>query len=182
MGVMAIEVFDPDEVAEENLATQFHRLGDLGRQKVLALKDMVSEFADETIHRNPQLAGLGASTRFDGQIVISAVDSISARKSIWEAFINSPAHWYLDARMGAEEFHLHTINQADADAVRWYDQLLAGQTDENVAQEACTAKATIFTASFSAAIIGRTVKQISNAETPQRHYIYNLINDFLFVQ
>ena len=180
MGVMAIEVFDADVVSEENLATQFYRLGDLGRKKVWALKDMVAEFSDETLMETYDWR-VGASTRFNGNIIISAVDSISARKSIWEACINSPARWYLDARMGAEEFHLHVVNRRAPATVQWYEELLSGQTDENVAQEPCTRKATIYTASFAAALIGRVVKQISVGEAPKPHYVYNLKNDFLFV-
>ena len=180
MGVMSIEVFDPDEVAEENLATQFHRLGDLGRMKVWALKDMVAEFADETYIETCDWRA-GASTRFGGRIVVSAVDSISARKSIWEAFLNSPSQCYLDARMAAQEFHLHTVDRSDKDAVRWYDQLLAGQTDDNVAQEVCTAKATIFTASIAGGLIGSAISRISRGEAPPRHLVYNIAKDFLFV-
>ena len=177
---MAIEVFDPDEVAEENLATQFHRLGDLGRKKAWALKDMLAEFADETAVE-PYDWRVGASTRFNGGVVVSAVDSISARKSIWEAFLNSPSRWYLDARMGAQEFHLHVVDRGDAGAVRWYDQLLAGQTDDNVAQEPCTMKATIFTASIAGGLVGSALSRIARGEQPPRHLVYNIAKDFLFV-
>ena len=181
MGVMAIEVFDPDIVAEENLATQFHRLGDLGRLKVEALKDMLLDFADETVIDALSFA-VGPFTELGGGIVISAVDSIRARKDIWKAFLGCSARWYLDARMGAQEFHLHVIDRKNVEAVKWYAGLLSEQTDENVAQEPCTAKATIFTSAFCSALIGRTVKQIAVGETPYRHYVYNLKNDFLFVQ
>ena len=181
MGVMGIEVFDADVIAEENLATQFHRLNDLNRLKVDALKDMLLEFADETeIDAHPWR--VDGSTRFEGRIVISAVDSIRTRKDIWTAWMASPARWYFDARMGAEEFHLHVVDRKNVESVRWYLDLLSEQTEDNVAQEPCTAKATIFTASFAAAIIGRAVRQIAVGKAPAHHYVYNLKSDFLFVK
>lgn len=178
MGVPYLEIFDNDGVDEVNLATQFHRVKDVGKPKAHAVAALVREFSDETItetwvHRITQDIPL-----IGNRVVISAVDSITARKAIWSVLDKQRTTFYLDARMAAEEFHLYCVD-AFLDW-KWYDQLLAGEDESTVTNIPCTAKATIYTAAIAAGHIGHTVKEIVCGNLPPRvqvHHIakYNLL-------
>lgn len=177
MGIRFFSLYDPDVVDEVNIATQLHKVSDIGNPKVEAVNGLLHEFSDElaVVEMNQR--------RFDGEgienstIVISAVDSIAARKEIWE-IVGGVDVWYLDARMSAEEFHLHTIKSAaDRD---WYDKVLSEETDENIPDIPCTEKATIYTAFVAAGIIGSFVKKIATKEPGPRYLVYNIKEGFLF--
>ena len=110
MGVGYLNLYDDDTVDEVNLATQFHRLSNVGRNKGMALEETIQLFADDTMTEVNDYRVDDHIDKLPGEIIISAVDSIFARKDIWKAAYNSPAHWYLDARMAAEQFRLNTID------------------------------------------------------------------------
>jgi molybdopterin/thiamine biosynthesis adenylyltransferase len=181
MGIPYMKVWDDDIVSPENLPTQFHRVFDVESPKVIALANAVNEYSDETKvftvfnritgdlqedHKDVVLA----------PVIISAVDSINARKDIWEVVKSLPFLWYLDARMGAENFILYTVRRGDHD---WYDDALSRQDESAVADLPCTAKATIYCSALSAAYIGRTVRMIATGVTPPKLVIVDLINDVL---
>jgi molybdopterin/thiamine biosynthesis adenylyltransferase len=176
MGVGSIQLADNDQVDEVNLATQFHRHSDVGRPKVCAVEDLLQEFAADTFV-GTTYARVTRDAQMNCAIVISAVDSIQARKDIWEAVKNGHVLYYLDARMAAEEFHLYTVSMKGD--ITWYDEMLAAESDETALQEACTRKATIYTAAFSAGHIGNTLKQIAVRDLPPRRVIHNIRTNFL---
>lgn len=178
MGVGELNIWDADVVDPINLATQMHRLLDTQKYKVDAVKEMLAEFSDDT-EVLTDCRRVTAEDRLYNYIVISAVDSIQARKDIWKAVTCGGVSYYVDARMASEELHIYFIDM-NAD-LSWYDQMLAAETDENVLEESCTSKATIYCAFLSAAILGKTVKQIATNERPPRIFIQNLHSDALTV-
>ena len=155
MGVGGLLIFDDDTVDEINIPTQLHRINTIGQNKASALADTLQEFSDVPVAYLPER--VFADTQLEGNIIISAVDSIAARKDIWQAVKRSGAGWYLDARMASEYFKLYLVDLNDP---AWYENALEQDTDENTLQEACTSKATIFTAMFAAGWIGLAVKEI----------------------
>src|SRR5665648_983494 len=102
MGVPDLVLFDDDEVADINLATQLFRFSDVGNKKPIAVADMITEFSDTRVDFRTER--VGPETDLSVDMVISAVDSIQARKDIWIAVLNSKTKptWYLDTRMAAE--------------------------------------------------------------------------------
>jgi molybdopterin/thiamine biosynthesis adenylyltransferase len=171
MGVRFLTLYDGDSIDEVNLATQFHRLSDVGNTKAEAVQHMCQDFADDT-------SMIGYSRRITpadclvSPIVISAVDSIQARKDIWAAVQNGSVRWYIDARMAAEEFQMYLVDMETDRS--WYDGKLSDESDETALNEACTAKATIFTASLAAGHIGSAVKAIAIRERFPRILIHNI--------
>lgn len=176
MGVRNIALFDDDNVDELNLATQFHKMESLGHPKVVAVGKLVAELSDDTsviqigdrVHDQTVLP-------FD--MIISAVDSINARQDIWNAVLESRAKWYLEARMAAEAFQLHAVNLADQTDWAWYDKYIMSQREEDVPEEVCTAKATIYTALIAAGFIGKTVKEIVTGVTPPKKLVVDILNN-----
>jgi len=179
MGVRYLAVYDDDEVSEVNLPTQLHKVKELGTKKVYALSEVLHEFSDE-VDLFPVSERVTPDTRFEAGIVISAVDSIQARKDIWQAVDHSNVLWYLDARMGAEEFQMKVVDMQDPASVVRYDREIAREDDANIPDAPCTMKATFYCANLAAAMIGRTVRMIATGITPPYRYVQNLISDFVF--
>jgi hypothetical protein len=180
MGIPEIAVFDSDTVDDENLATQFYRIGDLGRMKVTALADLLRVFSDD-VEVNAVDLRVTPLTRPDlitNPIIISAVDSINTRKEIWKAVQALPFLWYLDARMGAENLMLYSVSGRDRG---WYENALASQDEDAIADLPCTAKATIYTAALCGGLVGKTVRQIVTGLRPPRLLFYNIIQDQLLI-
>lgn len=179
MGVGHLVVHDDDVVSEENIPTQFHPLSSVGNSKVISLQEQIAMYADETtvIACNTRIA---KSSEIFGSVVISAVDSIEARKDIWAALQKNriKPEYYLDARMGAEEFQLYAVNmQKD---YSWYDNLLRTTFDSDIPDLPCTEKATFYCACVAAGIIGSTVRKIVTGVEPAKFITYNILSDQFF--
>jgi len=177
MGVRFLNVYDGDTVDDVNLATQLHRLSDVGRPKVAALADVIAEFSDDTDVWD-HMERVDHTTTLASQFIISAVDSITARKEIWQTVKYSKVRWYMDARMAAEEMHLFTVSMDD---YGWYDQMLAGESETGVADVPCTMKATFYCALIAGGLIGSAVKNIVVGEWQPKIQIFNMRKHVLTV-
>lgn len=152
-----IVVYDDDVVDEVNIATQFYRTEDIGSYKARAIAQLSNQFSD-TAFFLPVSERYPSSRQKPAWMVISAVDSIKSRKSIWQDLrMMGDWKWYLDARMGAENFELYCISRED---IPWYSSLLSRQFDDLIPDEPCTAKATFYTAAMAAGHIGKTIRKI----------------------
>jgi len=173
MGISWIVIYDYDLVDDVNIPVQFHKYSDIGNSKAVSLAKSITEFTDlEAIH--PIEERVDQETMLYGNVIISAVDSINARKGIWKAVNNSKAKFYLDARMSAQEFHLYCVDMSDDNAVTKYNEIIINETDDGISDEPCTAKATTFTALFAAGHVCNALKRISRDEKQPFHLI-NLI-------
>jgi molybdopterin/thiamine biosynthesis adenylyltransferase len=169
MGIRQLDIYDDDEVDDVNLATQLHRISDLGTSKVTALAQVLADYSDVPVSIHPERVTL--DTRFYADVVISAVDSIQARKDIWEAaYWSSPSH-YLDARMAAEEFQLYSV---DMFKTYWYRDMLFQQDDSLVPDLPCTSKATVYCGMIAAGEICAAVRKIATGVTVPRIFIHDI--------
>ena len=177
MGVPYLTICDGDTVDDVNLATQLHKLSAVGRPKVEAVKDMLLEFSDDT---DVQIVNgrIESDGYLYGQFAISAVDSITARKDIWNAVKRGKVRWYMDARMSAEQFHLFTVDMSD---YAWYENMLAGESEAGVPDVPCTMKATFFCASIAGGLIGSAVKNILVGEGQPKIQILDMRKHVLTV-
>jgi len=177
MGIEHIQVFDDDIVDDVNIATQFHKVSDLGSPKVDALAQAMEEYGDVTPLTSAKR--VDADTVFNTRIVISAVDSIAARKEIWSAVKHSRPRFYLDARMGAEIFQLYTIPMNNHKKVNMYNELMERSSDENIPDAPCTSKATIFTANISAGLIGRAIRLLITNKPVEYMVNFNILEGII---
>lgn len=159
MGVGYLEVWDGDKIESVNVATQWHSAAMIGKNKAVSLGLYVGEFAPG-VQYYPHPRNMGPNDPIVANIVISALDSINTRKMVWKNLFKDESKWlwYLDARMGAEEFQLYSVDHSnDWD---WYEEYIGKWSDDDVAELPCTEKATIYTANGAASYIGATVKSI----------------------
>lgn len=160
MGFTDITVWDDDEIDPENMNCQFYRVGDIKKKKVVALQELVKDFTEVEIKI--------VDGRFDrskeiGTIVLSAVDSMEARKEIYEAISECLTEvFYVDSRMAAEKIAIYAGSNHDAKFLESYEQSL--YTDDEAVQERCTAKSTMYTVNLIAGLVGKAVKDFISAD------------------
>jgi molybdopterin/thiamine biosynthesis adenylyltransferase len=175
MGVQQMTVWDGDVVSEENIATQLHKWRDVGVPKVFALQQTLEEFSDEIIFdpRPERVNETSAFPRFN--LLISAVDSIMARKLIWDAIYRGvKPGFYCDMRMAAEEFQVFVLDMNDKNAVHKYAYMLESLSDDDVPELTCTEKATFHCSLAAAGHIGAILRNIVRREQKSArivHYI-----------
>lgn len=178
MGIPDIRIFDADLVSDHNLPNQIFRLTDIRRPKVVAVKEVVESFSDAKI--TPIQEMFDGSQKLEG-VVISAVDSMTARKRIWESVrfnINVP--FYIEARMGAEVLRLYSLDPRDPDDISRYELTLYS-SDEALHQR-CTEKSIIYTVMVASGLIASQVKKWLNAETINFEIVMDLKNTMLMVE
>lgn len=170
MGCSRLTVYDPDIVEPHNLPNQFYRLEDINRPKVEALWGVIQAFTGLQIAAIPEAV---SEQRLQG-VVISGVDSMAARQTIWRGAIryHSPVELYIDARMGAEVCRIYTIRPTDPEQVRSYEATL--YDDAQASEEPCTARAIIYNLLTIAGLIANQVKKYAKGEALETELIFDL--------
>ena len=139
MGLNIIELFDSDSVEEHNLPNQFYKLKNLNTYKNEALSDLLIEFTGKT----PQIFdNVVSNSLLQGDIIVSAVDSMEARKLIWERVKETKPRLYIDTRMAGKIFSIFTVDMINPHAKYNYEKSLAKETE--ALQVPCTQRAIIF--------------------------------------
>ena len=166
LGITDFEIWDPDKVEWHNLTTQKFRFKDIGRFKVEAIVDILSEFttAQTTVHKSR----FKMDSSITG-ILISGVDSMAARKDIWKQIRLQPSlQVYIDGRMGGEQGVVYTVNSCDPpNDVEWYEDTLV--SDTQVPPLRCSAQGISYNLAFIASLIASQVKRfLRQSEYPRK--------------
>lgn len=173
MGFENIIVYDQDSVEDHNFPNQLFPLNCLGKNKASALKEIVNSFTGvdincvEEFYKDQPLEG----------IVISAVDSMKARKMILERCKKSPVELLIDPRCGAEVVHMLTIDMTVTPDIEYYEKSLF--KDEDADPVPCTARAIIYSVLIVSAYIAKQVKLFQMKQEYKRELIIDLKNDIL---
>ncbi len=160
MGCRSLAAYDDDRVEPHNIPNQAYRLADVGRLKVEALADLVRDVAGASLEIRAERV---REQRLQG-VVVTAVDTMAARREIWLRGIRHRAGvpLYLDARMGAEVARILTVRPADPDDVRRYEASL--HTDEEAITLPCTGQAIVYTGFSIAALVAGQIKKFLTGE------------------
>ncbi len=137
LGVRNLHWWDFDVVEPHNLANQVYREQDVGREKAVALYDVIRESIGE-----PPRSMTARVTRVTGkeelgEVVFLLVDTMAARKEIWEGALKFQLRTRLmvETRMGADQGFLYTLCPSRPTHVsRWEDTLF---TDEEAETSLC---------------------------------------------
>ncbi len=143
IGVPHLQLIDFDTVEISNLTTQGYMHKDLKHPKV----DVTAEFCREINHDLQIEVVLDKFKRSTpvGNCVFVCVDSIVARKHIWDA-IKDKVNFFVDGRMSAEV--LRIVTACDDKSRTYYPTTLF--TAEQAHAGPCTAKSTIYCANIAA--------------------------------
>lgn len=171
MGFGNLSVWDDDVVSIENLSCQPYGKSQLGQKKVEALNEVclsqgalgMLDMKSERYRGGTQLKG----------IVISAVDSMEARKAIWDAHKGSAFTRYLiDPRMGAEVVLLYVVNPTTEKDQKDYETTL--YSDDDSVREPCTRKSTAYCALALSGLVAAQVKSIVTNQPYSRLTQWNI--------
>jgi molybdopterin/thiamine biosynthesis adenylyltransferase len=156
-------LYDADTIEEHNLATQSYGPKDVGKDKVTAVLEQLSEIEPENKHE-------GVAQMYDGRpieadIIVSAVDSLDARRTIATALIeNDVSKPIIDGRVGREQVEAYYFPTAK----EWLAQL-PDEGDE----DPCGARFTAYTANIAAGLLANNVKRLLMGQQPPSRIIYD---------
>lgn len=121
MGIKKFVLYDDDVVEPRNVASQLiYRPRDIGRFKADVCKEYIEEYnsiADVEVRKRK----FTANDEIDTSVVISAVDSMTARKEIWQAVKENKytVQLLLDGRIGGQHSSLFAVDPLQSD---WYEK------------------------------------------------------------
>ena len=175
MGCQKLTFFDHDNVEPHNLPNQLYRMADIDTPKVEALARILREYVDAQITPVNELV---TQRTFNG-VVISAVDSMAARRTIWQNCVRYKAgvKLYVDARLGGEVGRVLTVSPTNPIAVKAYEGTLF--SDEEGSQELCTAQATIYSTFGVASLVANQVKRFARGESQTYEHIIDYSTSML---
>jgi hypothetical protein len=151
MGIKKITLYDPDYVEQRNLASQLlYRPADLYKPKVEVCRDYILSYCPEAeVEINERL--FTEQDTPDSAVVIGAVDSMLARKVIWQTVSGSDVQLYLDGRIGGEHMQLFAVDPLDGD---WYEEGWLFD-DEQGYTPPCSSRAIVYPAVVLGALMCR---------------------------
>jgi sulfur carrier protein ThiS adenylyltransferase len=146
IGVRRLQLIDFDLVDATNITTQGYLAADIGRPKVLAAAEAISQL-DPTIHVET-IQDRYRPKQDVGSAVFCCVDSIAARSAIWRA-IGASRQFWADGRMLGEVIRVLAVSTAE-ESSQYSDSLFA-QDEAQVGS--CTSRSTIYAASIAAGLM-----------------------------
>ncbi|RJE47710.1 hypothetical protein A7K50_03415 [Dehalobacter sp. MCB1] len=160
LGIEDITVYDFDVVEEHNIPNQAYDLyghsedgcltkdnGDVGGFKVNQLRILIEKATGTTIKVKNETF---TDQRITG-IVFLMVDSMAARKQIWEDAIKLKTQIALlvEPRMGLDMARIYNVEPTNLDHIKKYENTF--YTDEEAEVSACGASMTVITTAMSVA-------------------------------
>jgi molybdopterin-synthase adenylyltransferase len=146
IGIPRMQLVDFDRVEATNVTSQGYWQGDFGELKVAATRKAI-EAIDPTIVVD-MCADRFRPKQPVADVLFCAVDSISARASIWRAVEHRCCFW-ADGRMLGET--IRVLSAADETARRHYATTLFPQSEAQAGQ--CASRSTIYAASIAAGLM-----------------------------
>lgn len=177
MGCENVFFCDDDVIEEANYSNQIYHLGNMDDLKVEALSDcmkLYSPVTDKWQYANKRIT---ADNLVNGEIIISAVDSIKVRQELFDAYRwNEDSKLWLDGRIGRTIANCFCV-QLEEDEAEYYGQvsLFPGQS---VADIPCTEKTFISPCMFCASFISSAIWAYANGAIEK--FPYNTYVDSRF--
>lgn len=163
-------VYDDDRVELHNLSNQVYTDADLGLPKVQALTYLAWDQGGVEIQAYPS----SYENQPLGELVISGVDSIPARRRIWHQVRTQRPGLYIDGRMGGEVVTIFAVDPRDPSQVERYSHSIRPGI---VAEElSCTGQAIAYNLFLCAAAIGKMVQAYLTKQSVPNEFMMDLKN------
>lgn len=156
LGIKNIEVYDFDIVEEHNIANQLYSIHDVGKKKVVALKEYVKSNTGIDISIVEERF---TNQRVEGYLCVM-VDTMDSRKEIFNNSIKLKPSVILaiEPRMGLDMMRLYNIEPLRISSHKAYEDTLYG--DDTAEVSACGNSMSVITSSLLVA--SYVVRQIIN--------------------
>ena len=183
IGVQHLQLVDDDIVEESNIASQGYYEKDLGHPKVMRTGSACLEINSKM---NIELQAKKFDDKIQlGDTIFCCVDSITARKQIWEVVgiavdaipIYYDTCFFCDGRMAAES--LRILTAYNTESCEYYPTTLFSQ--DEAFQGSCTAKSTIYSANVVAGIMVAQFAKYLRDMPVEADISYNLTTNELTV-
>ena len=168
MGIKDITVYDYDIVEEHNFSNQIYNAGDIGKKKVVCLKNRIKLDTGLDIK--------AVEDRYEAQklkgIVISAVDSMEERGIIWKnCKMEYGISLFIDVRIGGQVYRIYVVNPMDPDEIEEYEGSLYPSSEASPLK--CTERSIIFSVLAPVAMICNAVKNYANKNQHRLEFIFD---------
>lgn len=175
MGMTNIKIFDKDTVEEHNFPNQLFPIDALGKNKAEAVKEVVKKYAEVEVESVPDFY---ENQELEG-IVISALDTMTGRKKIYENVKKNPkVNLLIDPRTGAEVFRLFTVVPSLELSCKFYEPNLF--SDEEADEAPCTARSIIYSVLLVSSYICNQVKRYLMNQEYKSDIFIDMANDYSF--
>lgn len=165
MGLREINVWDHDTVEKHNQPNQLYGPKSLGIDKVESLFYIVEQLSGVEIGNEPH--------RWDGSslnehVLISAVDSMEARATIYKLWLRTKIPWLVDGRIGSQVIRVLATNRKNH---KHYAETIV--SSEKVAPVPCTQAAIIDVMFSVASLVTRATRLILTRKPVEPDLIYD---------
>ncbi len=169
MGVVGLQAFDADFVESHNWSNQMYADDDIGSLKASAFISLMASYGGHT----PNATAARYTDQPLAEVVISAVDSMASRATIWKSVRErSEVKLYLDARMGLETLMVWAVRPQMRDDRIAYSQSIV--PDDQAHQDPCTARTVCYTPLMAGSIICSHIKRYVCGESIPRRVVLDL--------
>ncbi len=173
IGVNSITAYEDDDVEPRNLASQLiYRPKDLWLPKLSRAEEYFLDYGGE------QFIGINRLFTADDEIttpvVVSGVDTMTARQEIWKAVERSDADIYFDGRIGAQHMTLLTVEPFDGD---WYKNRWLFD-DKDAVPLPCGRRNVAYPAMALAAVLAAQLARWSRGEKMPKRIDFDLGSNF----
>lgn len=175
MGFSRYVLWDDDIVEPRNVASQLlYKPSDLYKPKVEVAREYLLAYGAKKVEIVKQKF---TSRDTPSGIVISGVDSMTARQEIWKGIKKGISPLYLDGRIGGQHFTLLTVEPFDAD---WYEENWLFDS-ARVAKLPCTERAVVYPSAALGAMMASHIAMWTRGTTPPRRVDQNFASHFFQV-
>jgi len=174
MGFHRFRLWDADAVEPRNIASQLlYKPTDLYRSKAEVCREYLLEYGATNVDIVERF--FTADDVLEGSVVISGVDTMAARQTIWQVVKVSPGvQFYLDGRIGGLHMTLLGVETFDGD---WYEQNWLFD-DKAAAPLPCTQRAIAYPAVALGAFMASYLVEWNRGNMPPKRVDLNLENLF----
>ncbi len=165
MGANDITVYDEDSVDSHNIAPSAYGSGDFATAKVDALRSIIARDTEVSIIAKRRMY---AGEKLKGTIIV-CVDSMHARKLVWNRVKNNPlVDIVIDTRTAEKFWQVFAIEPCKPDDIAHYEHFLAYE-DAQAAPQMCGLHGIIFVSLAVAAEVGENLANFWDCGRKNRH-------------
>lgn len=163
MGFQHIEVWDHDVVSSHNVPMSLYVEKDIGALKVSALRRHIINLAGVEIHTHESCFEKGG--RLSNTYVVMCVDSMKARKMIWDSVRGVPTiDLVCDTRTDAGLLTVYSLNPNNPKSGRQYAKTLCA--DKHTGVQICGMHGIMYVSMRAATIVAANVAKAVHREEP----------------
>ena len=173
LGIERITFIDMDSVNAENMSGQLFYAGCIGRPKSDCCVEIAETYSGTTLTSGYCMTAQEYFTRaaqINSDIIILALDSITARKSIIGALENRRYEGYIiDARLGFNDMQVFTVKRGTPEYGIYNTYALFNQSEAE--ELVCTMKQTTYMAAICGGFIANVIPHITLSVKYEKNFV-----------